>query len=41
MTFAAFILALVTMQRLGELVLARHNTRRLRAMGAVEVGADH
>ena len=41
MTFAAFILALVTMQRLGELVLARPNTRRLRAMGAVEVGADH
>ena len=41
MTFAAFILALVTMQRLGELVLARHNTRRLRAMGAVEVGPDH
>jgi len=41
MTFAAFVLALVTMQRLGELVLARHNTKRLRAMGAVEVGADH
>ncbi len=41
MTFASFILALVTMQRIGELVLARHNTRRLRAMGAVEVGADH
>jgi len=41
MTFASFILALVTMQRLGELVLARHNTKRLRAMGAVEVGADH
>ena len=41
MTFAAFILALVTMQRLGELVLARHSTHRLRAMGAVEVGADH
>ena len=41
MTFASFILALVTMQRLGELVLARHNTKRLRAMGAVEVGVDH
>ena len=41
MTFASFILALVTMQRIGELVLARHNTKRLRAMGAVEVGADH
>ncbi|MGJ4940976.1 isoprenylcysteine carboxyl methyltransferase family protein [Bradyrhizobium sp. HKCCYLS1011] len=41
MTIASFILALVTMQRLGELVLAQHNTRRLRALGAVEVGANH
>lgn len=41
MSIAAFILALVTMQRLGELVLARHNTGRLRARGAVEVGAGH
>ncbi|MET0675685.1 MAG: isoprenylcysteine carboxylmethyltransferase family protein [Bradyrhizobium sp.] len=41
MTIASFILALVTMQRLGELVLARHNTKRLMARGAVEVGAGH
>jgi methyltransferase len=41
MTIASFILALVTMQRIGELVLARHNTRRLLARGAVEVGASH
>lgn len=41
MTIASFILALVTMQRLGELVLARHNTSRLRARGAIEVGAGH
>jgi methyltransferase len=41
MTIASFILALVTMQRLGELVLARHNTKRLLARGAVEVGASH
>lgn len=41
MSIAAFILALVTMQRLGELVLAQHNTSRLRARGAVEVGAGH
>ena len=41
MSIASFILALVTMQRLGELVLARHNTSRLLASGAVEVGASH
>jgi methyltransferase len=41
MSIAAFILALVTLQRLGELVLARHNTRRLMALGAVEAGAGH
>jgi len=41
MTIASFILALVTMQRLGELVLAQHNTRRLRTLGAIEVGASH
>jgi methyltransferase len=35
------VLGFVTVQRLGELVLARHNTRRLLAMGAVEVGAGH
>jgi methyltransferase len=41
MSIASFILALVTMQRLGELVLARHNTSRLLARGGVEVGASH
>jgi methyltransferase len=41
MTAASIILALVTLQRLGELVLARHNTQDLMARGAVEVGAGH
>jgi methyltransferase len=38
---ATAILALVTLQRLGELVLARHNTRALLARGGIEVGARH
>jgi methyltransferase len=38
---ASIILTLVTLQRLGELVLARYNTKRLLARGAVEVGAAH
>jgi methyltransferase len=38
---AAIILALVTLQRLGELVLSRHNTSRLLERGAIEVGAGH
>jgi len=38
---AAILLSLVTLQRLGELVLARSNTRRLMARGAHEVGANH
>lgn len=41
MSWAAIILALVTTQRLGELVLARRNTSRLLAQGAHEVGAAH
>lgn len=41
MSFASVILALVTLQRLGELVLSRRNTARLLARGAVEVGAGH
>ncbi|RAK61240.1 hypothetical protein DJ021_16235 [Phenylobacterium hankyongense] len=41
MTFSILILALVTLQRLGELALARRNTRRLLARGAVETGAEH
>ena len=41
MNLASVILALVTAQRLGELALSRHNTRRLLARGAIEVGASH
>jgi methyltransferase len=41
MTLSIVILALVTAQRLGELVLARRNTRRLLARGATERGATH
>ena len=42
MTWPAYlILALVTVQRLGELVLAERNTRRLLAKGAHEVGRGH
>lgn len=38
---AYLILALVTLQRLSELVLAERNTRRLLAKGAHEVGRGH
>jgi methyltransferase len=38
---ASVILVLVTVQRLGELVLSRYNTRKLLARGAIEVGAGH
>jgi methyltransferase len=41
MSLASLILALVTLQRLGELALARHNTRLLMMRGGVEVGASH
>ena len=41
MILSVVILALVTLQRLGELALARRNTRRLLARGAVEAGAEH
>jgi len=42
MTWPAYlILALVTLQRVGELVLAERNTRRLCARGAHEVGRSH
>ena len=37
----AWILALVVIQRLGELALARANTRRLLAQGGQEVGRGH
>ncbi|ACA19946.1 Isoprenylcysteine carboxyl methyltransferase [Methylobacterium sp. 4-46] len=41
MTAAILVLALVTLQRLGELVLARRNTRRLLSRGGVEVAPEH
>lgn len=41
MILSVVVLSLVTAQRLGELVLARRNTRRLLARGAIEVGAGH
>jgi len=40
-TAGIVILALVTLQRLGELWLSARNTRRLLARGAHEVGAAH
>jgi methyltransferase len=40
-SLASIILSLVTLQRLGELVLARRNTRALLARGAIEIGASH
>jgi len=40
-TAGVVILGLVTAQRLGELVLARRNTRRLKAQGGIEHGAGH
>lgn len=41
MTAAILILALVTLQRLGEMLLARRNMKALLARGAYEVGAGH
>ena len=41
MTAAEIILLLVTLQRTGELVVARRNTQRLIARGAVEISAGH
>ena len=41
MTLSIIVLGLVTVQRLGELVLANHNTRRLMVRGGVETGAGH
>ena len=38
---AVLLLAFVTAQRAGELVLARRNTRRLLSQGAYEVGRGH
>lgn len=41
MTPLLCVLGLVVLQRLAELALARHNTRRLLAQGAREIGAGH
>ena len=41
MTLPYLIMALVTLQRLGELVIAARNTRHLRALGAIEIGRSH
>ncbi len=41
MILSIAILGLVTLQRLGELVIARRNTRRLLAAGGQEHGAAH
>lgn len=41
MTLAAIILALVTLQRLAELIVARRNTRALLARGAYEAAPGH
>jgi methyltransferase len=41
MTLSVLVLAFVTLQRLGELALARRNTRRLLEQGGVESGAEH
>ena len=41
MSLGVIILALVTLQRLGELWLSNRNTRRLLAQGAREYGAGH
>src|SRR5262244_3694004 len=35
------IIGLVVLQRFGELTLASRNTQKLKAKGAVEIGADH
>lgn len=40
-TLAVAVLAFVTLQRLGELVIARRNTARLLARGAREVAPEH
>lgn len=41
MILSVVVLTMITAQRIGELVLARRNTRRLLARGAVETGAGH
>lgn len=41
MTLAVAVLALITLERLGELLLAHQNNARLRAAGAREYGRHH
>lgn len=41
MTLTILVLAFVTLQRLGELFLARRNTARLLENGAIEVAPEH
>jgi methyltransferase len=41
LSLAELILALVTLQRAGELVYARRNTKRLMARGAIELSPEH
>jgi methyltransferase len=41
LTYAVLFLSFLVAQRLGELVIAQRNTRRLLARGASEYGADH
>jgi methyltransferase len=41
LTGAELLLVTVTLQRAGELVISRHNTRKLMAQGAVEVAPGH
>lgn len=41
MNLPYLIMALVTLQRLSELVIAARNTKRLMAQGAVEIGREH
>jgi methyltransferase len=41
MNWALVIMAFVTLQRLGELVLAKRNTAKLLARGGYEIGAGH
>jgi methyltransferase len=41
MTLTLAVLAFVTLQRLGELIIARRNTARLLGQGAVEVAPGH
>jgi methyltransferase len=41
MILSILFLGFITLQRLAELAIARRNTRRLLARGAIEIGASH